>query len=266
MNKKNRLEKNGNLEVRVATTLKEIHRAQRVRWKVFYKELNAIPDTLTRIFRRDVDKYDALCDHILVVDHDNTRILPFGKKRPKVVGTYRLLRQEKIKDAEAFYSANEFNIKPLIEHHKNLRFLELGRSCVLKNYRDKRTIELLWAGIWAYVQRNNIDVLVGCASFPETDIEKIKEQLSFIHHFAQAEGEWAVTAQSDKRIDMNLCEKNSLNQKNIISLMPPLIKAYLRLGAKFADGAVIDKQFGTIDVFVILPKTKISEKYIKHFS
>jgi putative hemolysin len=216
MNKKLRLEKNGNLEVRLANTINEVKRAQRVRWKVFYKEMNAIPDPLTRIFRRDMDKYDAVCDHILVIDHDNKKILPFGKKRPKVVGTYRLLRQEKINEAKAFYSASEFDLNPLIESHKDLRFLELGRSCVLKGYRDKRTIELLWAGIWEYVQRHDVDVMVGCASFPVTDAELIKEQLSFIHHFARAEGEWAVSALPEKRIDMNLVDKENLKQRNLL--------------------------------------------------
>jgi L-ornithine Nalpha-acyltransferase len=266
MTKKLRLEKNGNLEVRLANTLNEVKRAQRVRWKVFYKEMNAVASPLTKIFRLDVDNYDALCDHILVLDHDKKKILPFGKKRPKVVGTYRLLRQEKIKEAKAFYSANEFDISPLIDNHKDLRFLELGRSCVLKDYRNKRTIELLWAGIFEYVQRNDVDVMVGCASFPETDIEIIKEQLSFIYHYARAEGEWAVSALPDKRIDMNLVNKEDLKEKNILAQMPPLIKAYMRLGARFGDSAVIDKQFGTTDVFVILPKNQMSEKYIKHFS
>jgi putative hemolysin len=140
----------GSLEVRLATTAKEIRRAQKLRFKVFYGEMSAVPQGATLISRRDVDAYDAVCDHILVLDHD-VKTKPFRPAKPKVVGTYRLLRQDVADRHQGFYTKAEYDILPLIKAHPSLRFLELGRSCVLKPYRNKRTVELLWHGIWTYV-------------------------------------------------------------------------------------------------------------------
>jgi L-ornithine Nalpha-acyltransferase len=256
-------ERGGDLEIRLAKSLKDVRRAQRVRYKVFYKEMKAHPSPLNRLLRRDMDAYDVICDHLLVCDMAKKR---FFKKRPKVVGTYRLLRQTVVKEAKGFYSANEFEVETLVARHPHLNFLELGRSCVLKDYRKMGTIELLWAGIWAYVQKHKCDVLMGCASFPTTDVEHLKEELSFLYHYARAQGEWAVEAKGAGALPMNLLPKEEINAKKVMNNLPPLIKAYLRIGAKFGETAIVDKEFGTIDVFVVLPVAAIGAKYIKHYS
>ena len=105
----------------------------------------AIADATAGFAQRDVDAFDAICDHLLVIDHDRRRNGP----RAAVVGTYRLLRQDVAERHGGFYSAGEFDIGELIARHPDLRFLELGRSCVLAPYRNKRTVELLWHGIAA---------------------------------------------------------------------------------------------------------------------
>ena len=81
----------GPLEVRLARTARDVRRAQRLRYKVFYEEMAAVPDAATRLARRDMDSFDTICDHILVLDHDAGKIV-LGRRKPKVVGTYRLLR------------------------------------------------------------------------------------------------------------------------------------------------------------------------------
>src|SRR5580704_18260840 len=134
----------GALEVRLACNAAEIRRAQKLRYRVFYREMSAVPDAASFLSRRDVDPFDAVCDHLLVVDHAAPRL----RKRPPVVGTYRLLRQEVADRQCGFYSAGEFDIDALVSRHSGLRFLELGRSCVLAPYRNKRNVELLWHGIW----------------------------------------------------------------------------------------------------------------------
>jgi putative hemolysin len=254
----------GPLEVMLASKAKEIRRAQRLRYKVFYGEMAAAPSSAAAIWRRDIDEYDAICDHLVVVDHD----FPpkrFCKTKPRIVGTYRLLRQEIANRHFGFYSAGEYNIEPLIEAHPALRFLELGRSCVLPAYRNKRTVELLWHGIWKYVLHHRIDVMIGCASLEGTDPESLALPLSFLHHYARASEPWRTRALGDRHVTMDILAREAVDPKLALRALPPLIKGYLRLGAMIGDGAVIDRQFGTTDVLVVLPVAAISRRYIDHF-
>jgi len=254
----------GSLEVRLATTAREIRRAQKLRFKVFYQEMSAAPTGAALLSRRDVDAFDAVCDHLLVLDHD-VKPKPFRPAKPKVVGTYRLLRQEVADRRGGFYTRGEYDIAPLLSAHPSLRFLELGRSCVLKPYRNKRTVELLWHGIWAYVLHHRIDVMIGCASLEGTDPRKLALPLSFLHHYAAAPAEWQARALPGRYTPMDLLPKQAVDPKAALHELPPLIKGYLRLGATFGAGAVIDRQFGTTDVLVILPVSAINPRYIDHF-
>jgi L-ornithine Nalpha-acyltransferase len=254
----------GSLEVRLATTAQEIRRAQRLRFKVFYEEMSASPNGAALISRRDVDEYDSICDHILVLDHD-VKGTPFRPAKPKVVGTYRLLRQEVAERHRGFYSKGEYDIAPLLKAHPDLKFLELGRSCVLKPYRNKRTVELLWHGIWAYVLHHRIDVMIGCASLEGTNPQELALPLSFLHHYAAAPAQWQARALPERFTRMDLLPKEAVDPKAALHELPPLIKGYLRLGATFGTGAVVDRQFGTTDVLVVLPVSAINPRYIDHF-
>lgn len=258
----------GGLEVRLARSAADIRKAQRLRFEVFYNEMDAVPDAKTLLKKRDEDDYDAICDHLLVIDKDPERV----KRRPwprrsKVVGTYRVLRQEVAEQqGMGFYTQGEYNIAPLMArktatHH----FMELGRSCVLKPYRNRRTVELLWQGLWTYVREHGVDVMLGCASFPGTNPKEHALALSFLYHNARAPADWAVSAQPSLYVDMNMLPKSEINPKEALKAMPPLIKGYLRLGAFVGDGAVIDRQFGTTDVFIILPVEVIDPRYFSHF-
>lgn len=257
----------GNLEVRLASRKKEIKKAQRLRYKVFYKEMSAIPDIQTKMKRRDIDVFDKICDHLLVLDHEyNSSKYPFIPKS-KVVATYRILTEEMAKLSGGFYTQNEFDIEPLLARHKMThKFLELGRSCVLKPYRSKRSVELLWRGLWAYIQENQANAIIGCASFEGIDPKEHALALSFLHHHASAPDEWKVKAHKNRYVNMNLMPKEDIDMKAVLKAMPPLIKGYLRLGAYIGEGAVIDHQFGTTDVMIIMPTENISDRYINHFS
>ncbi|KAA2242090.1 GNAT family N-acetyltransferase [Salinarimonas soli] len=248
----------GPLEVRLATSAREIRRAQRLRFEVFYGEMAARPSTAVRLTGRDFDGYDASCDHLLVIDHD----APAGRQ---VVGTYRLLRQEVAERAFGFYTADEYDIAPVMRAHAGLRFLELGRSCVLKDYRNKRTVELLWQGIWAYVLHHRIDVMLGCASLEGTDPDRLALPLSFLHHHASAPEGWRARAVSRRFVAMDRLPREAVDPKMALHALPPLIKGYLRLGASFGEGAVIDRQFNTTDVLVVLPVSAIHPRYKAHF-
>ncbi len=253
----------GTLEVRLAQTAAEVRQAQKLRYRVFYEEGAAIPTPGRLLARRDIDAYDAICEHLLVLDHA-ARDMP-AINRPAVVGTYRLLRQRLAEDHGGFYTAGEFDIGSLIARHDNLQFLELGRSCVLPPYRNKGTVELLWHGIWSYVLQNRLDVMIGCASLDGTEPHRLALPLSFLHHFARAPENWRARALPARYVEMNRLSKEGIDPKEALRALPPLIKGYLRLGAYIGDGAVVDHEFGTTDVLIVLPVAAINPRYIEHF-
>jgi putative hemolysin len=182
-----------------------------------------------------------------------------------VVGTYRMMRQEIADLYDGFYTQGEYDIAPLIRTKPDYRFVEMGRSCVLKPYRNKRTLELLWQGVWSYVREHGADVMIGCASFPGTDPAAHALALSYLHHTALAPEEWRVRAHEHLRIDMNMMPAETVNARAALKALPPLIKGYLRLGAYIGDGAVIDHQFGTTDVLIIVPVEAMNARYFVHF-
>jgi len=257
-----RLGKIGALEVRLAQTKSDVKRAQKLRYKVFYKNGSAIADAATMLAQRDKDAFDKICDHLLVVDH---AAKPTMSGKQPVVGTYRLLRQDVAEKHGGFYTNDEFDISGLMQRQAGLKFLELGRSCVLPPYRTKRTVELLWHGVWSYVRRHNLDVMIGCASFEGTDPDRLALPLSFLHHFAEAPEGWRASAHPSRRVEMNRIAKENIDTKAALRMLPPLIKGYLRVGAFVGDGAVIDHQFGTTDVLVVMPVSAISGRYLDHF-
>lgn len=250
----------GRLEARLAESQSEIRAAQTVRYRVFGEEMGARMTPASTRVRRDVDSFDAYSDHLLVLD---TAIE--GDVEDQIVGTYRLLRQDVANSHYGFYSASEFAIHDMLSRHPQKRFLELGRSCVLPDYRTRRTVELLWQGIWAYALGHGIDAMFGCASFFGARPEAHALALSFLHHHCRADGEWAVSALPELYRTMDLMPEEAVQTRAALAALPPLVKGYLRLGALFGEGAVIDRAFGTTDVMVVLPKTAISDRYLNYY-
>jgi putative hemolysin len=254
----------GDLEVTLAASASEVRRAQALRYEVFFQEMSAVADLRTHRLQRDADRFDRICDHVLVLDYTVSDRTLLGPK-PKIVGTYRLLRDDVARRRGGFYTAGEFDIAPLIGRMPSLNFLELGRSCVLAPYRNRRTVELLWHGIWSYVLAHGVDVMVGCASLEGTDPDRLAPQLSFLHHRARAPQEWRVWAQDHLYVEMNRMPASSIDTRAALRALPPLIKGYLRLGAFVGDGAVIDRRFGTTDVCIILPVSAIDSRYVDYY-
>ena len=250
----------GQLETRLARTNAEIDAAQAVRYRVFVEEMNAqiSPDAMRR--KRDIDAWDMVCDHLLVLD---TAIE--GDAVEQIVGTYRLLRQDVAKSSGGFYSQSEFDVEPLLARNPEKRFMELGRSCVLPEYRTKRTVELLWQGAWAYALKHRVDAMFGCGSFSGVVPEEHALALSFLHQNLLARDEWGVRAHADRHRTMDLMPSEAVNARKALAAMPPLIKGYLRLGATIGDGAVVDNAFRTTDVLIVLPIGSISGRYINYY-
>lgn len=250
----------GTLETRIARTASEIDAAQAIRYRVFVEEMHAqVPPESARK-RRDIDAWDAICDHLLVLD---TAIE--GDAEDQIVGTYRLLRQDVAMANGGFYSSSEFEVADLVARHPDKRFMELGRSCVLPQYRTKRTVELLWQGNWAYALKHRIDVMFGCASFAGAVPEEHALALSYLHHNALAKGRWRVEALPELEHSMDLMPAEAINMRKAHAALPPLIKGYLRLGAMIGEGAVVDRAFRTTDVLIVLPIHTISERYRNYY-
>lgn len=254
----------GLLEVRVAETESEIEAAQRLRYHVFYEEMSAVPTPEMRAQRRDFDKYDDICDHLLVVDH----AVRDENGEAAVVATYRLLRGEVAAKHGGFYTSSEYDIAPMLKRQPpQTRFLELGRSCVLEKYRSKSiTMPLLWRGVLAYFSRYQIDVMFGCASLAGTDPEALALPLSYLHHFHRAPVGERVQARPELYVEMNRIPKEAINEKDGVRSLPPLVKGYVRAGAYVGDGAVIDRQFATTDVFIYFPVSRIDPRWRSHFA
>ena len=258
----------GSLEVRLAEGRDDVREAQSLRYQVFYEEMSAVPSVTARMRRRDEDPYDAICDHLLVIDHapPDSESSWRRSRLPQVVGTYRVLRQPRAERSLGFYTQSEYDIAPIVKRHRSsYTFMELGRSCVLKPYRNKRTVELLWHGLWTYVREHKVDVMIGCASFPGTDPDAHAVPLSFMHYNVLAPEKWRCRAHDDLYVPMNRLPEADVDARAALKAMPPLIKGYLRLGAFVGDGAVIDRQFGTTDVLIVLPVENIDPRYFEHF-
>ena len=253
----------GSLEVRLAETDAEVEAAQRLRYRVFYEEMSAIPSPAMRESRRDFDKFDAFCDHLLVVD----RAIHGDDGQPLVGGTYRLMRDADAVRAGGFYTSGEYDIGPMLAAiPSGTRALELGRSCVLKSYRSKPgSMQLLWRGVMVYVNRFSIDLMFGCASLQGTDPSALALPLSYLHHFHSMPEGMNVRARPELFVDMNLMPKDAIDPKEALRALPPMIKGYVRAGGGIGDGAVIDRQFSTTDVFIYFPVSKIDPRYRSRF-
>jgi putative hemolysin len=249
------LAKSCGFSVIVSRDVEDVIAAQRLRYEVFYEELQAQPDRRTRAARRDIDDFDRFCEHILVSETDSP-------DRP--VATYRLMRRRDALAKGGFYSEGEFELGPLFRRHPQLEFLELGRACVLASYRTRPIISLLWQGIWNYVRANGIDVMFGCLSLEGANPLAHGARLSFLAQNFPAPAEWHVRAVESRAVPMSVSSAD-YDEAVVARTLPPLLKGYLRLGCYIGEGAVVDHQFNSTDVFVLLPVANISSRYFARF-
>ena len=248
----------GDLEVRLACTPEEVDAAQALRYQIFYEEMAAQPSADTLATQRDIDIYDAVCDHLLVLDHSK------GPGASAVVGTYRLIRREAADKVGDFYTASEFDISALLAYPGKL--LELGRSCVDVNHRNRPTMNLLWRGIATYVLQHDIAVMFGCASLPGIEPKALATPLSYLYYHHLAPPAVRTKALPSRYVDMRLLAPGDVDPRQGLAELPPLVKGYLRLGGFIGDGAVIDEQFNTTDVCIIVKTDLITDKYLQHYT
>lgn len=256
----------GTLEARLAENEAEIRAAQELRYRIFYEEMKAKASPEVAAQRRDFDEFDDYCDHLLVLDRK------LGDGPEAIIGTYRLLRRSVADRHRGFYTEMEFDVSPLRQVQGEL--LELGRSCVDARYRTRPTMQLLWGAIAAYVFMHDIKIMFGCGSLPGTDPQAVAGALSYLHHNHLAPPEIRVRALPHRYVDMNLRAPDAVSEADaasaldtraVLAGLPPLIKGYLRLGGLIGEGAVIDPEFNTVDVCIIVVTDRLTEKYVNHY-
>lgn len=239
------------LEVRLAQCSSELDAAFRLRYEVFVEEEKNL--VLRNASRLETDAYDAACDHLIVKDLEADR----------VVGTYRLLPGDRASEGIGFYSETEFDLSafPVAQPH----VLELGRSCVAADYRNGRTIQLLWEGIARYLAGKPYQVLIGCASVHFRTQGDLHEVYAWLRHKGILTDRYGVRPLDTHRI-VGLEEVGPVaDEKEAFRKLPPLMKGYQWLGAEIGGDPAFDPVFDTVDFLVVLHQDRISRRYRRHF-
>lgn len=243
-------------KVRLAQTSVDLQAAQRLRYRVFVKELGATVSDACHELEQEFDAYDDICEHLLLIDIESNQI----------VGVYRLLCQDSnVSQKQNFYSATEYDLAVLI--HSGKKLLELGRSCIAPEHRKGGALQFMWMALGAYVMKHNVDLMFGTASFKGTDTNEIAQPLSCLHYFFMAQETLCpkVRFVQGQSIDMNILPQSDVQRTVAMRDMPALIKGYLRLGGKVGEGAFIDHAFNTTDVLILTQTDQIAEKYMRMY-
>lgn len=247
-----------NLQVRLAKSEEDLIASQKLRYRVFVKELGAGGEGVDHGEGLERDSYDDYYDHLLLVDPSrDSRDLDY------VVGVYRLLLGEVAQRLDGFYTRNEYDLSPLVNSGK--RLLELGRSCVDRQYRGGAALVKLWAGVAEYVLNNGVDIMFGVASFHGTDVDALATPLSYLHHRHLAPEDIRVSALPPGRRRMDMQPSGGIDEALARKSIPSLIKGYVRLGGFVGEGAFVDEPFNTTDVCVLLDTARMSEKHKGHY-
>jgi putative hemolysin len=249
--------RSGGLRIRLAANDAEVAAAQALRYRVFCDEMAAASTAEMAAAEREFDAFDPFCDHLLVFDEER------GGDRRAVVGTYRLMGRAAAKRCGRFYSADEYDISNLLAYRGGI--LEVGRSCVDRDYRNGATMQLLWCGIATYIFHHDIDILFGCASLPGIEPALLALPLAYLYHEHLAPAALRPRARPERYVAMDRLAPDRIDGKAALRALPPLIKGYLRLGGAVGDGAVVDENFGTTDVCVVVKTDTITEKYHRHY-
>ncbi len=232
------------LSVHLARSGAEIREAQRLRFKVFAEEMGAHLESSEQGIDEDI--FDPYCEHLVVTD-DATG---------EVYGTYRILSGLTAKRLGGFYSDQEFDLTRLA--HLREQLVELGRSCVHPDHRSGAVIALLWSGLADYMRSRGYAYIIGCASMSMADGgHSAASAYMRLRDKYMSPPEYRVFP----RCPLPLKDLNVEAQPNL----PPLVKAYLRVGAWVCGDPAWDPDFNTADMLMMLPLSRVDKRYAKHF-
>lgn len=236
--------KGRSLHVGLATCETEILEAQKLRYRVFADEMGARLPSRTPGVDRDI--YDPFCEHLIVRDEAEGRI----------VGTYRILSPSAARKVGGYYSENEFDLTRL--QHLRSRIVEIGRSCIDADYRSGAVIALLWSGLARYMQENAYDYLIGCASISMADGGH--SAASLYNHLKDTHA-----SPLEYRVFPRCPLPLERLRNDLPGDTPPLIKGYLRAGAWICGEPAWDPDFNTADLPILLPMNQVDGRYARHF-
>lgn len=222
----------------------DVRACQALRYRVFATEQGA--RLKSAALGLDVDDFDAYCLHLLVRDSANG----------EVVATTRLLLDRDARRAGLFYSETEFHLEPILA--LNARILEVGRTCIHADYRTGSAIAVLWAGLARIVEMHDIDYLIGCASLPMPD-----EGAQALAVYDRLRAQYLVAP--ELRVEPRLPVTAPHAAADIAMALPPLLKAYLRLGAQIGGPPCWDPLFDVADLFILLDRDRLAQRYARRF-
>ena len=246
-------ERDSHVVLRLARDERDLRAAQRLRYRVFVEELGAAHPGVDHAARLEQDAFDARFEHLLLIDTRRD-----GARLDDVVGVYRILTDARAGTGR-FYSEDEYDLTPL--RASGLRLMELGRSCVDRDYRGGTAMLHLWAGLAREVTRRGIEILFGVASFHGTDTAALSRPLAYLHRHHLAPPGLRVHAVGQGAVTMDPDPCRPIDRRAAMAGVPPLIKAYLRLGGHVGEGAWIDRGFNTTDVCLVMDTGQMSARH-----
>ncbi|MBU0654179.1 MAG: GNAT family N-acetyltransferase [Gammaproteobacteria bacterium] len=230
------------LRVELATTPEDVYASQRLRYEIFAREQGAQLESAHEGIDRDY--YDDFCHHLLVRKADTN----------EVVGSTRILTTENARKAGSFYSENEFDLRSLFPLPGNA--IEIGRTCIHPDFRNGAGIGMLWLGLAQFMEMHKVDFMFGCASISMNDGGA---QASAIMNEARS------SHLAPEHMRVRPLVRLLPTQPAARVSMPPLLKAYLKLGAWVAGEPCLDPDFNVADVFILLDVNNLNTRYHRHF-
>lgn len=235
---------------KIAENTDELIAAQKLRYRIFVQELGGGGDMVDHELGLERDGFDPYFDHILLFDD--------ARKSNPIIGVYRVMTCEKANEFGEFYSDKEYDLTLLRRSGKKL--LELGRSCLDRDYRGGTALAYLWQAVANYTLERKIEILFGVASFHGTVVSELAEPLSLLHHQYLVDEKLRPVAKKPFNQKMDILEPDMINRKSAVLKMPALIKSYIRLGGKVGLDAFIDHKFNTTDVCLIMDISSMNDK------
>jgi putative hemolysin len=241
-------------EIKIASSKEEIQQALRLRYEVFKLEMGS--DLSTKdISELETDIYDKFCDHLIVID----------KTINKVVGTYRFILGSRVDKKIGFYSERFFDIRNIKKLASGDEVLELGRSCIHKDYRSRPVINLLWSGIAKYVKDHNVKYLFGSVRFLTQDPTEISKIFKFIKERYYSGPKFRVYPKPENKFKGLRENVEIKNPQEIIRNLPPLVKGYLRAGVVVCGEPALNLDLGSVVIFILLDPQKMPSAYKQHY-
>lgn len=234
----------------LAQTADDLRAAQRLRYEVFVQEMAGDGPMVDHEARLERDRFDDHAGHLLLLDE-------MREPGDQTIGAYRFMTEVMADKAGQFYCEDEYDLTVLRQSGKGL--LELGRSCLHRDYRGGAGMLHLWSALSDYVIAQNIEILFGVASFHGTNIADYAQPLGLLHHRHLAPETLRVVAKGATAFSLDQVSPDQLDRLAAVRAMPALIKAYLRLGATVGDGAFIDYDFNTVDICIVLERAAINQ-------